>query len=463
MTNRRLLTGLLAALLGLGAGVFALMGTAGAGSGAAVGVIDTFDRARVLSSWQTHVEQNVDLNSGWNGSVDGCRAGNASAAFDGGTLETINWFRRMAGLPTVAENTAASVGAQQAALMMDAANRLSHSPATSWPCHTAAGAGAAGTGNLTLGVAGARGVIGQIEDPGAGNEILGHRRWLLYPRLGSVGIGNTSTAGVVTVIGAPTTRASGTQWISWPPAGYVPADAVYDRWSLSWNNETPADFSKATVTMTENGRSVGVTMLPLVNGYGDATLGWEPNGISPNQGGDVKYRITVSNIIVNGRSVTRTWETVAIGNGGSGAIALTGANDTCAGHRATIVGTNGDDVLYGTPGNDVIVAGDGSDVVYGGGGNDIICGGTGNDNLYGEAGNDSIWAGTGNDNVRGGTGDDMLDGMNGRDRLLGNEGSDLLIGGGKRDVIMGNSGSDICWPDRAGSSSSSSDALRSCN
>ncbi len=462
MTLRRIATTAFITTIATTIGVLTLAGSAGAGRGAAVGVIDTFDRNRVIASWETHVEQNLALNANWNGSVNGCSAGVASAAFDGGTLETINWFRRMAGLPSVTESTAASVGAQQAALMMDAANSLSHSPAASWPCHTAAGAQAAATGNLTLGVAGARGVLGQIEDPGAGNEVLGHRRWLLYPRLGSVGIGNTSTAGVVTVIGTPAARSTATDWISWPPAGYVPSEAVFDRWSLSWNGESQADFSNARVTMTENGRNIGVTLLPLVSGFGDNTLGWEPTGITPTQAQDVSYRVTVSNIIVDGRSLTRTYEIVSINGEATANAVLTGTGVLCAGRKATIVGTNGDDLLRGTAGNDVIVAGDGNDVIWGGGGNDIICGDTGNDTIYGEDGNDTVWAGAGNDTIRGGNGNDVIDGQNGRDRLHGNEGSDTLIGGGKRDVIKGNSGDDTCWADRSGSTSYSNDALRSC-
>ena len=47
---------------------------------------------------------------------------------------------------------------------------------------------------------------------------------------------------------------------------------------------------------------------------------------------------------------------------------------SCAGHRATIVGTNGNNTIHGTRGNDVIDAKGGNDTIYGGGGNDIICG-----------------------------------------------------------------------------------------
>lgn len=95
---------------------------------------------------------------------------------------------------------------------------------------------------------------------------------------------------------------------------------------------------------------------------------------------------------------------------------------SCEGHRATIVGTSGDDVLVGTWHRDFIVAGDGNDVVRGRGGNDRICGGTGADQLWGGPGNDRIFGGLDGivtdpqdgytqkvgDSLRGGTGRDRL-------------------------------------------------------
>lgn len=52
-------------------------------------------------------------------------------------------------------------------------------------------------------------------------------------------------------------------------------------------------------------------------------------------------------------------------------------NSYCKGKRATIVGTNGDDVIRGTKGRDVIVALSGNDKIIGLGGGDIICTGKG--------------------------------------------------------------------------------------
>ncbi len=81
----------------------------------------------------------------------------------------------------------------------------------------------------------------------------------------------------------------------------------------------------------------------------------------------------------------------------------------CFGHAATIVGTPGNDELFGTEGDDVIVGLAGNDLIRGGGGNDIICGGPGRDRLFGEAGSDILAGGAGRDRLNGGTDSDFRD------------------------------------------------------
>jgi Ca2+-binding RTX toxin-like protein len=92
----------------------------------------------------------------------------------------------------------------------------------------------------------------------------------------------------------------------------------------------------------------------------------------------------------------------------------------CDGHRATLVGTRGDDVLTGTRGDDVIAGLTGSDSIDGRGGNDRICGGYGADQLRGGPGRDRIFGGPDRvafddegsasigDTLRGGPGGDRL-------------------------------------------------------
>lgn len=73
------------------------------------------------------------------------------------------------------------------------------------------------------------------------------------------------------------------------------------------------------------------------------------------------------------------------------------APPTCDGKPATIVGTEGDDVLRGTDGDDVIVGLGGHDRLVGRGGNDTLCGYAGEDTLVGGSGDDVMIGGTGSD------------------------------------------------------------------
>jgi Ca2+-binding RTX toxin-like protein len=121
---------------------------------------------------------------------------------------------------------------------------------------------------------------------------------------------------------------------------------------------------------------------------------------------------------------------------------------------AFIPGTNGDDILSGTPqsdlvnllaGNDVFFAGSGNDTVMGGLGNDSIRGDGGNDDLNGEGGNDFLVGSSGNDTLNGGSGSDTIDGGSGVDTLRGGSGTDRFdynsladsgTGVGERDIIQ---------------------------
>lgn len=70
------------------------------------------------------------------------------------------------------------------------------------------------------------------------------------------------------------------------------------------------------------------------------------------------------------------------------------AATTCAGVKATIVGTAKDDKIKGTDGKDVIAGLGGNDTIDGMGGEDIICGGEGADVLLGGPGDDKIYGET---------------------------------------------------------------------
>ncbi len=117
---------------------------------------------------------------------------------------------------------------------------------------------------------------------------------------------------------------------------------------------------------------------------------------------------------------------------------------SCHGRKATIVGTDGNDVLRGTSGPDVIWGGKGDDTIYSSRGNDVICGGPGGDAMHGGRGNDVVDGGPGTDRLSGDLGDDrVFGGAGARDEVAGDLGIDIVDGGpGDEDLVHGDYGWD---------------------
>ena len=250
----------------------------------------------------------------WSGSVSGCNAGTTSAAYANATLDMVNYFRAMTGLPASVSHEPVKDGkSQQAALMMTANNQLNHTPPSSWTCYTADGYDGASHSNLALGVAGAYAITLYMSDPGSGNTALGHRRWILYPPQVEMGTGSTSNANDLWVIGTFGTRPGSPSIVAWPPAGYVPYQAVYARWSFSLNTSTSVDFTSATVSMTAGGSPVSLSVFSQAVGYGDKTLGWETSGLSfPSGAADKAVSVQINNVVVGGVSTNYSYTVTVI-------------------------------------------------------------------------------------------------------------------------------------------------------
>jgi len=269
-----------------------------------VASIDTADRAEVVARWNDTYFDNTPFS--WSGSISGCAAGNTTEAFKAAVTRRLNYFRAMAGLPgDLTLDSSLSAKAQQAALMMDASDSLSHAPATDWPCYSADGAEAAGKSLLAYSNAPTRSVgllDGYMRDRGANNAVVGHRRWILYPQLAKIGSGDTPQANALWVSGPGTTgSAASASAIAWPPRGFTPrplADPT-DRFSLSCAG---ADFSAAKIGMrSDTGQPINVRVESRSDqGYGDNAIVWSIDTTqSPASGWDRGTADTRLDIEVN--------------------------------------------------------------------------------------------------------------------------------------------------------------------
>ncbi len=278
--------------------------------------VNAQDRQQVVAAYYASYLASEDVPMDWSGDVSTCSAGTNSPLFKEAIIRRVNYFRAMAGLPgTVTLDESWSTKCQQAALMMAAQGALSHQPDPTWECYTTDGAEAAGKSNLYHGRSDASAIDGYIDDWGAANYFVGHRRWILYPPARVMGTGSILTAqgilgaNALWVVGGFGARPPQPTWVAWPPKGYVPYQLL-PRVSRRWSFSLPgADFRSAQVLMTCSGTNLTLVLETLQNdhGYADNTLVWIPVGVSTTRPStDVAYDVNVKGVIVAG--VTQDFE-----------------------------------------------------------------------------------------------------------------------------------------------------------
>lgn len=267
------------------------------------------DRTDVVRFFNEVYKTSQGVATEWSGDRSACLAGTTGQAYLDATVLRVNFFRAMAGLPAdVTLSNTWNVKAQEAALMLSVKGELNHFPDPTWPCFTSGGAEAAGRSNITLGAHGAEAIDLYMDDPGANNIAVGHRRWILYPPTKLMGVGNIPGSGGqaandLWVIGGAGSRPTQPEWVAWPPAGYLPYQLLPQRsgrWSFSYPQ---ADFSNARVSMQHEGASIPLATYAPWPGYGDHTIVWVPEAISAGRpAADKTYNVLVSDVIAGGQT-----------------------------------------------------------------------------------------------------------------------------------------------------------------
>lgn len=294
--------------LGLVAG--AGVGTASAASNADDVRVKTSSKASVTKAYKKYVVKQVKVKTKWSGNLDRCKVGRESAASINATRQTLNFSRALVQLDPVYSKKKWNMQALHSALITDASEVLTHFPSPKLKCYTKTGADASATSNIawSMGyqknlspVTGARGVINYLTDDGDNNLAVGHRRWLLYPSLRGVGIGNTPEASAIKVINTKWySKAANPTWVEWPAKGYFPAQMEPDgRWSLTHNSRT-ANFKKAKISVTEvaTGKKLKVKKYKQDDGAGNNTVVFAVKGVKDMEGTSKvrSYRVKVKGI-----------------------------------------------------------------------------------------------------------------------------------------------------------------------
>ncbi|MDR1790157.1 MAG: fibronectin type III domain-containing protein [Propionibacteriaceae bacterium] len=297
----------------------ALTASAFSGAPAVAAPIDTTSLDAVTEAYLYEYLPALDVPIGWTGSTASCDPGAPSVAAQAATFTSINFFRKLAGLPEVTENTAGFDSTQKAALMLQANGKLDHNRDNTWSCYTTGGAEkfpAGASGEIIAALPGANSVWLYVQDPGTNNRALGHRAQILDGGYVSFASGSTSSYNVMHgYSGVPTTPLPDS-W-SWPSAGYVPyqlAQTTAPDWSFYLKT---GSTSAASVTVTKNGATVAVSDVRQVNDG----IGWVmPTLAKPTPGTPDVYHVTVSGVTGASASTYEydvkvfTIPTVALGN-----------------------------------------------------------------------------------------------------------------------------------------------------
>lgn len=258
--------------------------------------------------------------------IGACQAGELAATVRSQFLTSINRIRALHRLPAVSYSIADEGPAMAAALIMAANGKLNHFPDASWKCYSENGALGAKTSNLAGGwyspsppfLSNDRYLTDWLTDvTNAVADNVGHRRWILYPFLGSVGLGrvagradssnyaDASALKVISTAGPRPDPASVPPFVAYPFEEY-PADLFDPQALLSFSvvadpaggsANSAVDFSRTSVTVRERGgAALALSRLRYDNdGYG------LPNNIqffaSGLRAGPV-YDVTISNVLV---------------------------------------------------------------------------------------------------------------------------------------------------------------------
>jgi hypothetical protein len=287
----------------------------GFGPAAADIAVDTEDRDAVRDAY-LELKAYRTTPIGWTGSTDTCTAGTISGAARQASLDAINLIREMAGRLPVTLDASFDADAQQAALMMHANGTLSHDPQPDWRCYTWEGDRGAGGSNLALAgsqwAGAADPILLYMADPGSSNTSVGHRRWILDSSQDYMGVGATSRAHALGVLGVPLDEPVGDLYTSWPTDGWFPHEIEpQGRWSFHARSprtgETRHDLSAATVEVEGPDGPLPITVYPAKTSYGDHSISWQMPAGFRDPTADEEYTVTVDGIKVGATKVSHTY------------------------------------------------------------------------------------------------------------------------------------------------------------
>ena len=293
---------------------------------------------------------------GWTGAYGACAPGNTAQAFKDDVRRRVNYYRALCGLPAaisfdadpaanngpagspqVSATTTKRAAAQASAYLNAFSNvffdnySLTHSPsASNTVCYSNTAWNGSWHSNLTIGYSGPKAIDvymadDDLNDDQANNANVGHRRWILYSRARDMSSGDvprstyTDSSGTypvlpanalyITGVFAPATSAP-KQFVTWPPAGYVPLPLKPLRWSVSYPGATFSPAAAAITLRGPDGNVIPVTVLSHnQTTLGDNTLVFQPSQTTISGAGNAAFTVTITGMGGSGVPASHSWQT----------------------------------------------------------------------------------------------------------------------------------------------------------
>ena len=265
--------------------------------------IDTWNREIVAAAHETETGRPFPA-TGFTGDTGTCTPGSIAGQHRSAVIDRINWYRAMAGLSTITEDTSLAAEAQASALMFAANGSFDTSPTAT--CYSADSSTVMSMNSLWyLSSSGGHDSIGsQIAHPR-------QRMWLLEPTLTQAAVGYAEgrlharvlllTDALWDSYGAPVRPERG--FVAWPSPGYAPASALPEVWSFAARD---GDLSTATVTVADHNGPLEVSSAAVHQRGASSSIAWRytpdtaPSRRPAPAAADACYYVAVEGATVNG-------------------------------------------------------------------------------------------------------------------------------------------------------------------
>lgn len=221
----------------------------------------------VCGHWQAeHQRVSPEWEAGPNPG-DQCDPGSVPAAAQANAIRRTNLYRWLVGLEPVGVDEGRLEAVQACAVIIAALRRLTHNPSPNDPCFTQAGASGAGSSNIAGGsrLSMADSVDLYVQDPGASNIDLGHRRWVLGANMGRTAFGYKNNYSCMYSFDQSNRQA--VDFIAWPPPGPVPVQAAQGLFSVALFGLSPGQDFRIEVG-ADGGALMPVEIRRLQGNYG---------------------------------------------------------------------------------------------------------------------------------------------------------------------------------------------------